>query len=74
LSRIGFALVNWLFRPSEKIKITTLSTVRLLSVDLVGNPDANACSFERTDTNVIKSPKAKMGNNVEKLVLYFKVN
>jgi hypothetical protein len=43
-------------------------------VDLVGNPDANACSFERTDTNAIKKPKAKMGNNVEKLVLYFKVN
>jgi hypothetical protein len=74
LSRIGFALVNWLFKPSEKIKITALSTVRLPSADLEANPDANACSFERTDKNAINIPTTKMGNNVEKLALPFKVN
>src|SRR6476620_6337194 len=38
LSSMGFAYVNSLLRTSEKIKLTTLTSPFLSSVDVVGNP------------------------------------
>jgi hypothetical protein len=43
-------------------------------MNLEDTDDANACSLERTDKYAIKIPAAKMGNNVEKPALLFKVN
>jgi hypothetical protein len=40
LSKIGFALVNWLFQPSPKVKIATLFVRRAAEPFIVSGFDA----------------------------------